>query len=98
MVGHDPAVGVDGVGEALLDVEASVEFALTSANGIPQMFIRVQPGTVATSGEYDGYNVWFPSSNTTANIGRQRGTSSSTVLRQISVSPGLSVGNRNCGY
>jgi hypothetical protein len=81
-------------GEALLDVEASVEFDLTAAAGAPQMFVRVQYATIATSDVYDGYNIWLSNSPTGATLGRQVGSASSVSLQGITISPALTVGPR----
>lgn len=80
--------------EALLDVEASVEVELTAANGVPQMFVRVQHATVLTTGVYDGYNLWFPGTNSQANLARQVGSAGSVTLQSLTVSPGLTTGQR----
>ena len=78
--------------EALLDVEASVEFSLTSPNGVPQIIARVDHASILTASAYTGYNLWF-SSNDTVNIGRQvGGTVPSANLAAIGVSPTITTG------
>ncbi len=76
--------------EDLLDEEASFEFTLTSgAPGFPQILTRLQSNTVATGNVLDGYMIYVNNSNTTAVLGRQRGSAFVTSLAQINISPAL---------
>lgn len=63
--------------EDVRDVEISITGRFTTATtGSPQIFVRAQPGTVASAGEYDGYLLYVAGSSggATVNLGRQRGS------------------------
>jgi hypothetical protein len=77
--------------ENLLDVEASVEFRLSSSSpGYPQVFTRVQTSTVAVTDQLDAYILYVTNSNTQAILGRQTGNSFVTALATLSLSSALS--------
>lgn len=63
--------------EDVRDVEISITGRFTTATtGSPQIFVRAQPATVASPGEYDGYLLYVAGSSggATVNLGRQRGS------------------------
>lgn len=63
--------------EDVRDVEISIIGRFTTATtGSPQIFVRAQPGTIASPGEYDGYLLYVAGSSggATVNLGRQRGS------------------------
>jgi IPT/TIG domain len=76
--------------EDLRDVEAAAEFRLSAASpGYPQIFTRVQSGSVALSNRLDGYILYVNNSPTQAILGRQNGDNFVTALATLNLSPGL---------
>ena len=78
------------VAESRLDVETSVELSLSGgALGYPQIFARLQPGTVATPDALDGYMLYIDNDVNRAIVGRQRGSSFVNTLATIALSEAL---------
>lgn len=66
--------------ENLLDVEALVEFRLlTTSVGYPELFARVQTGTVATKGRLDAYMLYVDDRSGRAVLARHRGMTATTL-------------------
>lgn len=98
-IGGQTAVKGPGVGyldnlayrpasEDLLDVEASVEFELSSASpGYPQILVRVQSNTVAVPGVLDGYIIYVNGGTNEAILGRQVGGDFVTTLASLNLNP-----------
>lgn len=81
--------------EDLLDAEASVEMrVLNTAVGYPQVFVRVQGNTAATSNSLDAYILYVNNSTTSAVLGRQRGSAFVTTLADIFLSTPLNTTDR----
>lgn len=73
--------------EIRLDVETSVEIILTSNSpGYPQIFARLQPGTIAANDALDGYMMYIDDNLSRAVIGRQRGTDFVSTLQTFTFS------------
>ena len=78
------------VSEARLNVESSAEFLLLSpAPGYPQIFTRLQAGTVASPGSLDGYMFYINNSTSEAILARQRGSSFAATLSTLALSEAL---------
>lgn len=76
--------------EDVADVEASVEFRLTSSSpGYPQVHTRIQSDTAAYGDWLDSYVLYVSGSNSQAVLGRQRGSSFVTTLANVAISPAL---------
>ncbi|MDH4055272.1 MAG: hypothetical protein OEV58_07830 [Gammaproteobacteria bacterium] len=76
--------------ENLIDVEASIEFRLTSASpGYPQILTRIQTGSVAASNSLTGYILYINNSTSQAILGRQTSTNFVTALATIALTPSL---------
>jgi hypothetical protein len=72
------------------DVETSAEIQLSTAvPGYPQIFARLQPATVASSGALDGYILYIDNGNI-AVLGRQEGPAFVTPLAVVPLSEPLS--------
>jgi hypothetical protein len=81
--------------ENLLDVEASVELrALSTAIGYPQVLVRAQTDTIATTNMLDAYLLYMAESNSTATLARQRGNAYDTPLVTFAVSPAINTTDR----
>jgi hypothetical protein len=81
--------------ETLLDVEASVEFELTSTFASrPQLLARLQYATALDAGAYDGYKIWINGTDDQALVSRQNGGGSSSQLASITIAPPLAQGTR----
>lgn len=75
--------------EDMLNVETSVQMRLRSSSpGYPQLVARLQSSTAAASGSFTGYILYVDGSNTLAYLGRQNG-SSLTSLAGLDISPAL---------
>lgn len=82
-------------GEDLLDVEASAELRfLSMPAGYPQVFVRAQAGTIATSGQLDAYLLYVNDSATQAILARQRGGNYDTPLATFGLSTALNTTDR----
>lgn len=82
-------------GEDVRDVEASVEFQISStAVGYPQIAVRVQSATVATANTLDGYLLYIPNSTTSAVLGRQRGSDFVVSLANLNFTEALNTAGR----
>lgn len=77
--------------EDLLNTEASVEIRLQSVFpvGYPMVAVRMQPGTIATAGRFDGYILYMSDSASTATLARQQGTDYDTLLSSFTLSQPL---------
>lgn len=77
--------------EDLLNVEAAVQMRLRSSSpGYPQLIARMQSSTAAVDGSFDGYLIFIDNNNSSAYLGRQRGSSLAT-LGGITISPALNM-------
>ena len=63
----------------------------TTVPGYPQIFARLQPGTIASPGVLDGYILYINNGNS-AILGRQEGATFVISLASIALSEALSVG------
>lgn len=76
--------------EDLLDAEASVEMrVLNPSIGYPQVFVRVQSDTAATSNSLDAYILYVSNSTTSAVLGRQSGSAFVSTLATLNLSTPL---------
>jgi hypothetical protein len=77
--------------ESVLDVEVSIEVKLSlDPPGFPQLHARVQPSSVATSGQLDSYFIYIDNAMSQAYVARQHGGSSGfTNLATLTMSPPL---------
>lgn len=76
--------------EDSLNSEVAAELRLVDVNvGYPQIFARLQSGTVAQADRLDGYMLYFNSSPSQVVLGRQVGSSFVTTLATITLSTPL---------
>lgn len=81
--------------ENVADVEVAVELRALAANpGYPQIFARVQTGTVAGADQLDGYMIYVNNSATQAILGRQRGNAFVTALATLNLSSAFNTTDR----
>lgn len=81
--------------EDSLNAEAAVEFRLTSLPpGYPQVFVRLQSATAATTDVLDGYMLYVEDSATTAILGRQNGSAFVTTLATLNLTTALNTTDR----
>ena len=81
--------------EDLLDVEASIELRLLSLPvGYPQVLVRAQSSTIASTNTLDAYLLYMNDSATQAVIARQRGSDYDQQLRTFTLSPALNASDR----
>lgn len=81
--------------EDLLDVEASIELRLLSLPaGYPQVLVRAQSDTIASTNTLDAYLLYMNDSATQAVIARQRGGNYDQQLRTFTLSPALNTTDR----
>jgi hypothetical protein len=74
--------------EDVRDVTVSVEFSVTALPpGYPQIMARIQQNTVLTALAFDAYMLFLPAQADLAVIGRQRGSSYLSTLKNITLSP-----------
>ena len=79
--------------ESRSDVETSVEFILNSSTpGYPQIFARLQPGSIASSEYLEGYILYVSNNSTAAVLGRQNGGGFVSTLSSITLSESLTTG------
>jgi hypothetical protein len=92
--GYTDAIVYRPAQEDVLDVRIQLELhENASSPGYPQVMVRVQSGTVSTSGALDAYVLYVNGGNTQAVIARQRGTTNVT-LATLSLSPSLDTTNQ----
>lgn len=73
--------------ESLLNSEVSAEVRILNLSvGWPQIFARLQPGTVTTPNSLDGYIFYLDGSPQRAILGRQRGSAFLTELATVTLS------------
>jgi hypothetical protein len=81
--------------EDVLNAEASLEFRMLSLPpGYPQIFVRLQSATVATTNVLDGYMLYFPDSASSAVLGRQNADNFVTTLATLNLSQPLNTTDR----
>jgi hypothetical protein len=81
--------------ENLRDVEASIEMRLVSpAVGYPQVLVRAQTDTIATTDTLDAYLLYMSDSASNATLARQRGSGYDTALSTFALSQALNTSDR----
>jgi hypothetical protein len=81
--------------EDLLDVEASMELRLLNTSvGYPQLMVRGQSATIATTNTLDAYLLYLSNSPGLATLARQRGGGFDTALTTFALAPALNTTDR----
>ncbi len=81
--------------EDVLNAEASVEISFTSLPpGYPQVLVRVQSATAATSDVFDSYILYLSDSTTEAVLGRQNGNTFVTTLAVLALTQQVNATDR----